>query len=318
MTVSGLPLYLLMVTYGREPSAIEIVKKYLSASKPLAATTFIVVDNYKASNLKALLMSEGLIDMVVYASFADSNKSAAANYAIATFVKEQEALIITIDNDISFDSDFLLNYYATAQKMGSHYYFGGSFKVNLPETIDNRLLPYFQGSAIGKSDAEYEKKEQPMFLGFNFSFFKSQWTYVDGFDERFGPGSETKLSGDESVFQKKMMYVGYVPLFVPDNTVLHKPEAHNYTKKYVLKRVRNNGYTHGFQVLVQDSKSMKSRFFKRVIYLTKRCFVLLFSGSFYKLQFRFYYLLGHLAAFFLYLNIDNKQSFFKGLDKDSV
>jgi hypothetical protein len=307
------PIYLLMISYKREESAIAIINNYLKANKPNVKTRFILIENSPFQKLPSLFPNIQEMELVSYHYFQNSNKSKAVNYAINNYITESEALIVHIDNDINFDNDFLVNYHKTATEKGPLFYFGAGFRVPPPEIKDSRLMPFVQGSALGKTDTEFLKMKNPMFLGFNFCFFKSQWQKVKGLDERFGPGSKTNLSGDESVFQFKLKYVGYRPFFVENNYVLHQPEPVNYFKKNILKRVQNNGYTHGFQALIADKN-----YLKKIAYLMKRCLILLIKGSIFELQFKYSYLFGHLHAYWLYLWIDNKKSFYDGLDKDSV
>lgn len=305
-----LTLYLIMVTYGRESSALDIIKDYIQAIKPIDNTTFLVVDNYKNSDLYNMLVSEDLIKNITYLSFSNPNKSAGINYAIANYVSEKNALIINIDNDIKFKSDFLKKYYESALQMGDKYYFGGSFRVNLPDTFDKNLLKFYQGSALGKSDGEFLKMKRLMFLGFNFAFFKSQWEEVNGMDERFGPGSKFNLSGDESVFQKKMMYVGFKPFFIENNQVLHQPESANYLKENALKRNRNNGYTHGFQFIINSNKTFKYDYWRKILGMSKSILVDILCNKIHNIGFKLQYALGYFLAFFTYLRSPNKKSIY--------
>src|SRR5690606_27869404 len=119
-------------------------------------------------------------------------------------IPEEEALVILIDNDILFKKDFILNYYNAAIDKGNKYYFGGALEVEVPNNIEELLIPYLSISATGKSDNAFIKQKNPMFLGCNYCVFKTQWKYVNGLDERFSAGSKYGLGADESIFQKKL------------------------------------------------------------------------------------------------------------------
>lgn len=310
-----LALYLVMVTYGRESSALKIIQDYNRASKPIKNTSFLVVDNYKDSNLFRMLLDQGLINDITYITFPNSNKAAATNFAISNFVKHNHSLIIQIDNDVRFNSDFLKKYYECALKMGSQYYFGGSFRVNLPNSFDGKLIKFYQGSALGKPDGEFLKMKSLMFLGFNYAFFKSQWEKVNGIDERFGPGSKFNLGGDESVFQKKMKYEGLNPFFIENNQVLHKPEIVNYLKKNVLKRNRNNGYTHGFQFVINSNKTLKYDYWRKILGMLKSIVFGIVNKKILDVEFKVQYTIGYFLAFITYLRIPNKESIFSQFKK---
>lgn len=164
-------------------------------------------------------------------------------------------------------------------------------------------------SALGKGDKEFNKMTSPMFLGFNYAVFKSQWLKVNGLDERFAPGSKFKLGADESVFQKKLMFAGYSPFYITDNLVEHKPEPRLFLEKNIARRQRNNGYTHGFQILITSKYFLKADYFSRLIYLIKRCFIILFRFDFFNLKFRFNYTYGFFLGLLLYIVIDDKKSY---------
>lgn len=306
-----LALYLVMVTYKREESAKRIILDFIKAKKPSKKTYFIVVDNFKESKLEEMLMDSGLLKHIHYLKVDNPNKSAAINYAIKSCVTDENALIINIDNDIKFNNDFLIKYYNAAKRLGHNYYFGGSFYVNFPNTFNKTLIKYYQGSALGKPDEEFLKMKNLMFLGFNYAFFKSQWLKLNGLDERFGPGSKYNIGGEESVFQKKMKFFGFKPYFIEDNKVEHKPEASNYLKKNVLKRTRNNGLTHGYQMIVNSKKLLKYDYWIRIGGMTKSIIFDVFNNKCLQLQFKKQYALGYLQAFIVYLKEENKHSIYR-------
>lgn len=312
-----LPTYLLMISYGRPNHVLGIIENYKSSIKPESFSKFLIIENTPSQQLH--LTQEFLIKNDIYYEYiSNSNKASLINFCFKNRIPEEEALVILIDNDILFKKDFILNYYNEAIDKGNKYYFGGALEVKVPNDIEEPLIPYLSISALGKSDNAFIKQKNPMFLGCNYCVFKSQWKYVNGLDERFSAGSKNGLGADESVFQKKLKYVGFKPFFVKNNEVQHLIDTELYKKENVLKRFKNNGFTHGFQTLITSQKFLKADYLKRLFYLFKRVLLLRFQGDYLDASFKYYYFLGFLKASYLYLKIGNKGSYLKGLINDSV
>lgn len=302
------PLYLLMVSYERPVCAISVIEDYLEAKKPDAITKFIVVENSNNPSLKMNFEFSKHPDLLYY-HFANKNKAAAINFAIKKLISEKEAFIIAVDNDIRFGPNFLCNFYNLGLRKGQKNYFGSSFSVQLPKDIDRNLIPFVQGSAKGKTDAEFRKMRSLMFLGFSYAFFKSQWKAVRGLDERFSPGSKYGLAAEESVFQKKLMYAGYTPCLIEKNSVEHHPLSENYNENNVMKRQENNGFTHGFQDII-GTKFLQFVYTKKLFFFIRRTITIYSKGE-NKLLFRMTaaYTRGYFKAFLLFLIIKDRKNF---------
>lgn len=297
-----------MVNYNRKDSAKDVIADFIDCFKPQNPTTLIIVENGENNTLKEDFNLNQITNILCF-EFANSNKAAAINFGIKECIKEDEALIICIDDDIRFHKDFIINYSNAAKEYGDGSYFGTSFYVKKPTNFDNSLIPYMSGSTLGKPDNQFQQMRSPMFLGFSYAFFKSQWKAVDGLDERFSVGSQYGVGGEESVFQKKLKNKGFTPVFIENNRVEHKPLPILFTKYNVVKRQENNGYTHGFQNLVLSTKRFKSDVIKLFISLFVRCFILFFKDDRLKFQMKYAYTKGFFKAFFIYLIIENKNSF---------
>lgn len=302
----NLPLYLICVNYNKIEYPLEVIHDYINCEKPKnVITTLLMIDNSENPILDKKI-DFTLYKDIRYYKYPKKNKAKAINHSISSLITEEDALIICIDNDINFKKDFLSKYYGSYIDKGSDFFYGGSFQVNIPNNIDSNVMPFLMGSQLGKSDAEFIKMKRLIFMGCSYAFLKSQWKNVGGFDIRFSPGSKHGLSAVESVFQKKLKHFGYKPFFVPSNSVIHKPLEESYTINNVLRRQKNNGYTHGFQNLISSGIY---KFFKKIIYLSWDCIVTLIKGNWINFRFKFNYLIGYFQSFVLYLKIDNKTSF---------
>lgn len=301
-------IYLLMVSFKREHKAISIVKNFLAAREMVAKANFIVIENSPVKKLPNYFNFESHPD-IIYQYHPNKNKAAAINYAIRELIKEKEAFIICIDNDIRFKQDYLLKYSKAAMQNGSQFYFGTSFFVNIPENINRKLIPYFSGAALGQPDVQYQNMQKLMFSGCSYAFFKSQWKLVNGLDERFSPGSTYNLGGDESIFQKKLKHVGFKPFLVKNNAVEHLPELKLYTLRNVTFRHEQNGLTHAFQNIIISHQYFKWDYFKQLAGFLKKCFILTFQKDKLKTKMEWTYTKGYFKGFLVYLRIKNKKTY---------
>lgn len=302
------PVYLLMVSYGRVNSAISVIDDFNHSKKPPVKTKFIIVENNEEPRLRKAL-TFGMNSDLIYYHFRNKNKAAAINYAVDNLIAEEEAQIICIDNDISFKQDYLLKYFDAAKKAGNSFYYGGAFFVIPPKNLNKNLIPYLSGSALGQPDKEFQNMRKLMFLGFSYSFFKSQWKAVNGLDERFSPGSKYDLAAEESIFQKKLQHGGFRPYFVRENVVEHRPERQLYTKKMVKFRQEQNGFTHGFQNLISSSRPFKVDFFKQLAGHTRRCIILRFTKKRLAYSMKLAYTKGFFRAFLLFMKNDDNRNY---------
>lgn len=303
------PVYILVVSYGKSEYTRSVIDDFFQSKKPVTDTKLLIIENGPQPELKTIVKSK-FYKEVVYHYLNTPIKAKAINFAIRNCIPEDEAFIICIDNDIRFKADFIIKYFEAALEHGNNYYFGSSFSVTLPE-IDPNLIPYLQGSQQGKTDREFEKMTKRMFLGFSYAFFKSQWRRVNGLDERFSPGSKYGLAAEESVFQKKLQHAGFKPSFVPNNEVEHRPLPNSYSLSAILDRQENNGYTHGFQDLIQNKSGLQIIYFKKLFYLLKRSTVLFFKTDKISHKVKVAYLIGYFKALPLFLKTSEKHDFLK-------
>lgn len=290
----------------------------------LIFSQFINTENQKESNL--LFIENGDIECfkIYNKQYGDagnvkifysenSNKSKCINLLINK-IPEKEALIICIDDDIKYHSSYTKKYQEVSDKKGVKFFFGGGLIVpdELMNLANEKYKLFYQGSQFTKNDEMFLNSKHTIFFGCNFSFYKSQWESVIGFDERFGPGSKYGIASQESTFQKKLIYKGYKPYFVIQNEVIHLPEESSYNLNQVKKRTTRNGLTHGFQSLL-DTKSVFSYSFKNKVSTQVKSILLnIFRGNKIFLL-RIYYLLGLMKSVIIYYRIENKDSIYKNL-----
>ena len=295
-----------IVAYDKPHYTSKVLDCFLK-SKQVINTKLILIDNSKYNSI----VNDSYFDYpkIIHFKTKLKNKSSALNQATHEFCKNYNDFVVCLDNDVEFNDSFLKKYIEAAQKNGSDYYYGTSFKIkNKPEISPLWVKRYLQGSQLGKSDEGFKKNN--MFLGFSFAFFKVQWLNVYGFDERFGPGSKFNLGSQESTFQKKLKHKGYKPFLIKNNPITHKPLESSYEIKYVLKRVSRNGRTHGFESLINDKSIFKIKFLNKLFLNSYSLVISLFQIK-KDVKFKLYYLVGLVQSIYLYMCLPDKKSLYE-------
>lgn len=167
------------------------------------------------------------------------NKSAALNAGLELLARE--TLIVFFDDDILVPEGIVGAYAAEARRRGPGHYFGGPttarFEVPAAKAVA-RLLP---DSARGLSYGDEPRTGKDFFLGFNWAAFSSDIKAAGGFDVRFGPGSSTGATGQESTAQRRLRARGARSVYIPACRVVHIVPAERCSEAFVLGRAAKNG-----------------------------------------------------------------------------
>lgn len=308
--------YLICASYNNYQKGSHIINQFVNSDNNTRAQ-LLFVENGSEDNFKRYKEDFGNFEKVSLVYSESPNKAKCINRLIANYISEEEALIICIDDDIDFPETFVKRYQEVAFEKGNKYFYGGGYKVpsELMELANLNYKSWYQLSQFSKTDAAFKKSKRLIFLGYNYAFFKSHWHHVNGLDERFAPGSTYDLAADESIFQKKMMHVGFKPYHVTNNEVIHYPEPKSYELKSVQKRTIHNGYTHGFSFLIESKKIFKFDFFYRLSGMVKSLIEYKLRRQKQKYLQKKYYTIGHFKALVTFLKIDNKKSIYHNLEK---
>lgn len=167
------------------------------------------------------------------------NKSAALNAGLELLPRE--TLIVFFDDDILVPEGIVGDYAAEARRRGTGHYFGGPttarFEVPAGKAVA-RLLP---DSARGLSYGDEPRTGKDFFLGFNWAAFSSDVKAIGGFDVRFGPGSATGATGQESTAQRRLRARGARSVYIPACRVVHLVPSERCSEAFVLGRAAKNG-----------------------------------------------------------------------------
>ncbi|MGM0635476.1 MAG: hypothetical protein ACQESK_05385 [Bacteroidota bacterium] len=308
--------YLICASYNNFKKGSHIIKQFVNSDNS-TRSQLLFVENGCEDNFKRYKEDFGSFEKISLVYSESPNKSKCINTLIANYVSKEEALIICVDDDIDFPETFVKRYQEVAFEKGNKYFFGGGYRVpnELMSLADKGHKKMYQPSQFSKTDAAFLNAKRLIFFGCNFCFYKSQWVEVRGYDVRFGPGTKHNLGADESVFQKKMMYVGFKPFFVTNNQVTHYPDAKSYQLESVQKRNIHNGYTHGFSFLIESKQFFKIDFFHRLSGMVKSLIEYKLKKQKQKYVQKKYYTIGHFKALVTFLRIDNRKSIYHNLER---
>lgn len=172
------------------------------------------------------------------------NKSAALNAGLGLL--SREALVIFFDDDVLVPEGVVAAYASEARRRGPGHYFGGPttarFEVPPSEAVA-RLLP---DSARGLSYGDTARTGKDFFLGFNWAAFRSDIAAAGGFDPRFGPGSSTGATGQESDAQRRLRARGGRSVYIPQCLVTHLVPPERCSEAFVHARAVKNGLKLGY------------------------------------------------------------------------
>jgi len=171
-------------------------------------------------------------------------KNAALNLAIDRLPSDR--LVLFSDDDIRFDSQYLLAYEHAAFVQSQGYFFGGPFGVDYEERPQDWLLSYLPLSAKGwDPDISMFDPRRTWFIGFNWAAFVRDIRSVGMLNRNIGPGSGSNSTGDEVAMQKMLHRQGLRSNFVLDATVWHYVPACRCTPEWALERAYRDGIARG-------------------------------------------------------------------------
>ena len=189
---------------------------------------------------------------ILYLHCQEGNKSNALNLAINS-LKENHLLFLT-DDDVQFQKDILVQYAKAADGHETGVVFGGTIVPDYDSLPPPELVPFIPSSMRGYSpDPSKLDLTKTLFIGPNWAVFSDDVKKLGGFDPRFGPGSKSRATGQESQMMLTMRNAGFEFVFLKDAVVKHKIEAHNYTVEFLRDRKFRSGIEAGQRHRIDSS-----------------------------------------------------------------
>lgn len=217
-----------------ESESSRMLQKAIAAAG--APVRLIIVENGIAGARPGLESFPGCGEIL---RLERGNKSAALNAGIRLL--SRETLILFFDDDVLVPEGIVAAYAAQARLRGRGHYFGGPTEA-LYETPPSRAVARFlPNSAKGLSYGDEPRIGRDFFMGGNWAAFSSDVEEAGGFDLRFGPGSTTGATGQETMAQRRMRALGARSVYIPECRVIHRVPRDRCSESFAVARASRNG-----------------------------------------------------------------------------
>ncbi|HEX6982796.1 MAG TPA: glycosyltransferase [Balneolaceae bacterium] len=262
-------------THGRPDLLEKTLQSLINCKIPPTFGELVIVENGTRMGAEDLILKlpDWLNARYMYVEVA--NKSNALNKVLETI---GDQLVFFTDDDAQFQPNLLSAYVEVAFKHGKGCFYGGPVKVIREEEPPNWLEPLLPYSARGYSLTNERMKTG--YLGINWAAFASDIKTLGGFDIRFGPGSSTGATGQESDMQERMRKAGMKEIDVLDAVVWHEVPKDRCNEKWLTNRFFKYGISRG--VKADGLREIMIEFFNVIKYSVRWFIYFLLLNKFEK------------------------------------
>lgn len=271
------PLHAVIATHERPALLRRTLDSLAECEQPESYRATIVVENGSKTGAERIVRSckDGINAKYIYTP--RGNKSHALNRALQEI---PNGLIYFTDDDVRLRPSVLVRYAEAAKQEGRDAFFGGPTGVDYEEPPPNWLVSSLPASARGWSENGFEQESFQWFLGFNWAAFRSDLVSQGGFDPRFGPGSPTGATGQETEMQRRLADSGLRKVFVPGAKVIHYVPKSRCNARWLLRRSYRQGCAGGIHLEKGDMTMLGiPGFVYRTIHVLMRMLLLTFKGE---------------------------------------
>lgn len=228
MSFSTIPLTVLIPTHGRPTLLKRTLESITQCELPNAYHELVVIENGSRAGAEEVVsdLPDRLNARYMHESWG--NKSNALNKALETI---EDGLVVFFDDDVRVEPQVLVAYAKATADYDGGVFLGGAMDVIREVDPPLWLEPSLPASAVG-----FTLGEADTYLGCNWASFSRDIKQLGGFDPRFGPGSTTGATGQESDMQKRMLEAGCKPVDVPEAVVTHHVPRERCTLSWAIGR----------------------------------------------------------------------------------
>ncbi len=249
-------------TYDRPDLLKETLSSLAKCKIPATYRELVVIENGMKTGAEILVAQLPEKLNARYMFVKQGNKSNALNEAIASV---DGGVVIFTDDDARFSSGFITAYAEASAKYKEGVYFGGPVMIDKDDPFPDWMEPLLPHSARGY-DLVNERMNNS-YLGINWAAFASDIKKLGGFDIRFGPGSSTGATGQETDMQRRMKQAGMKQIDVLDAVVWHRVTKASYKEEWLVNRYFKYGISKG--VKKHTLKDMLLEFFNAGKYMVR-------------------------------------------------
>ncbi|MSR77944.1 MAG: glycosyltransferase family 2 protein, partial [Candidatus Omnitrophica bacterium] len=226
-----------VIPTSKRPASFEQMLRHLAQNEfPSNLDHIIVVENGPQLGVEKILLRYPHLPLM-YLHEPKANKSLALNRALDAL--DGNPLIVFFDDDVVVHSTCVQAYQDAALQLPERAYLGGPTTAIYEKAPPTWLVNYFFPSEKGLL---YEgplgwTRPNLFFIGFNWACYKDLLIEAGGFDPRFGPGSPSVASGQESQMQRCLQSIHVQGYYVPEATVSHHVTSKTGSPSWILFRL---------------------------------------------------------------------------------
>lgn len=243
-----------IATHGRGELLERTLASLAAATLPERYAGTLVVENGPPAGARDVVAAAPAALRATYLHVERANKSAALNAALATI--DDDVLLVFTDDDVRVEEGVLLAYARASEGLRGGVYFGGPVEAEHEVPPPPHHLLLLPPSARGWPLAHERPVTGHRFVGFNWAAFAGDLKRAGGFDPRFGPGSSTGSTGQESNMQDRLFAMGVKPQYLPQARVWHWVPKERCSPNWILQR----GYRYGVQCGLEGYAHDRKRF----------------------------------------------------------
>ena len=233
----------ILVTHKRPHILQRTLASFAACRLPDGLVEIVVIENGDPASGSRELVEQMRSAMPINIWYMpDKRKSAALNFALK---QVRSRFLCLFDDDVRLERDCLVAYVSAARRHGRGHFFGGPHETeggNPPPEWMRKHLPVsaFPWGYGGEERLLEPRREQTMFMGFNWAVFKDDLLAAGGFPE-FPKAVPSSGSGDERLTQHRLMAKGAKPVYVPAAKTWHYVPDQDCSYDFAVSRARFAG-----------------------------------------------------------------------------
>ena len=248
-------LWVLIAAAGKPQLLARTLTSLASVRKPPSYRGTLIVENGPRCGIETVVRQFPTEHRFAHLYVPEGNKSHALNCGLQLL---DYGLVFMTDDDVRFDPEVLVAYDDAAKGTEQGEFYGGQVRIDaehgLPPAWMWRYysLTIAQPWSLGYNDRTVV--ENRTFMGTNWAAFAGDLVAAGGFDSRFGPGSTTGATGQETEAQHRLLANGRQSVYVPQASVWHHLHREYLDPQWVLKRT----YRHGLEWGIRQTRGKRS------------------------------------------------------------
>lgn len=245
----------LLATRGRPSLFRESLISILEAAATVNCEKIVVVENGGDFGSQSICEEVDSERRIKFVKVLEANKSIALNEGLRHC---DDDLIFMTDDDVKLPKSLLSAYKEHAAINPERTFFGGPTR----STFESVPPPWFM-NMLPLSARGFDPKPNDVsgdfytFLGFNWAAYKTDLQEAGSFSPHFGPGAESKATGQESYMQRRLREIGCRGRVVPNAIIAHFVPKERCNMEWLLERAFRQGSEIGVTAVLETPQKVR-------------------------------------------------------------